>query len=240
MPAVRASRRSAFTLVELLVVIGIISVLIAILLPALARARESAASTQCLSNIRQLAMAQIAYAATQRNLLVVAGTGTEQGTWIGALQAYSSNALIRRCTSDQSPYFDEPIPLSSPPRKRMTSYGINNYLSPTHAPFGATIITKITQVRRAARIIQFAELAETGSYAGADHLHVDQFYFALAPSATLSRIGQQMPLGRHGPKPDSWDARLNFSFLDGHAESLSIREVYTNPKINRFNPALAK
>ncbi len=53
----------AFTLVELLVVIGIIALMISILLPALAVAKQSAMTTVCASNIRQLATCSIAYAA---------------------------------------------------------------------------------------------------------------------------------------------------------------------------------
>src|SRR5882672_9752632 len=64
MPARRRPRplqSHAFTLVELLVVIGIIAVLIGILLPVLGKARESARSIQCQSNLRQFFMADAIY-----------------------------------------------------------------------------------------------------------------------------------------------------------------------------------
>ncbi len=60
------ARARGFTLIELLVVIAIIAILAAILFPVFARARENARKSNCQSNIKQLATAQLQYRAGLR------------------------------------------------------------------------------------------------------------------------------------------------------------------------------
>lgn len=83
------SERRGFTLVELLVVIGIISVLIAILLPTLSRAREHGNSVKCLSNLKQIGAAIQMYANDNKGAVVPAWID-DAGAATAGMESYAT------------------------------------------------------------------------------------------------------------------------------------------------------
>jgi prepilin-type N-terminal cleavage/methylation domain-containing protein/prepilin-type processing-associated H-X9-DG protein len=85
------AHKSGFTLVELLVVIGIIALLIAILLPSLSRAREQAKRVACASNVRQFCNALIMAANENKGRLM--DVGNRNGQWDDSGNTYRSDEV---------------------------------------------------------------------------------------------------------------------------------------------------
>src|SRR5688572_1598921 len=99
--------RNAFTLVELLVVIGIIALLISILLPSLAAARRQAKSVTSLSNLRQVGIGIVQYRIENKGYYPLAAwnkfPGRARFRWADAIYPYMKNTEVY-----MSPQLDEP------------------------------------------------------------------------------------------------------------------------------------
>lgn len=132
-------RRTAFSLVELLVCIGIILLLIAVLVPVIGRAREAAGCTRCASNLRQILQATIAYTADNGGSLPqpndfliemspprvgwlynppIANPANESQVETGSLWQYLRSRDVYRCPAAPTDY-------TSGPTQHLTSYMMN-------------------------------------------------------------------------------------------------------------------
>ncbi len=124
-------KRNGFTLIELLVVIAIIAILAAILFPVFARAREKARQTSCLSNMKQIALAQLMYAQDydERTVrwigYVDAGdyNPPQFSYWYEYIMPYVKNEQIFVCPSAGDKALD---PGSAPADSYLCTYAVSN------------------------------------------------------------------------------------------------------------------
>jgi prepilin-type processing-associated H-X9-DG protein len=156
--------------------------------------------------------------------------------WLNTLQGYYGKGLMARCPEDFSAHWPAesgggvPVPPSSDQYRR-SSYGINEFTDVDLIPWGGPY-TRIEHYRRPGNVIHFMEMTEEGEYAGADHPHV-YLWVGNVPAKAY----QQLQTNQHGGPARSWSGRANYGFLDGHAETLRLDEVYTDKSRNRFDPA---
>ncbi len=222
----RAVVRGGFTLVELLVVIGIIALLVAMLLPVLKKAQGAAYKAACLSNLRQLTMAWEYYATDNKGYLVdgwadrtTAPPGMAQygprpqipffkGTvWPpvnGKPMGNTEEAIKEGCLykyARNTQVFHCPGDFSW----HLQSYGINAWLNGEGASgCRPTIITKRNDIKRASEVFVFIDENDWRNYNMGYNLG----------SFMVPRTGNQWI-----DAPGTWHNNgANLSFADGHAE----------------------
>ena len=247
------SKQAGFTLIELLVVISIIALLIAILLPALGRARHSAQAMQCLSNIRQMQIAHNAYVIEHKGQLIQANLGHGGIThgsfdpWFVTLAQEYGTDITARSPLDTSPHWGpapagQSIPGAPADQRRLTSYGINNFLDKVTNPWGPDYNFSFTgytwdNVPRPAATIHFVTMAFEGDFAGADHPHVEGWLNNPSPA---SKAATEVQTNSVGGDAGLSTAVSNWGYLDGHAEAQPFRDVLTDIDTNNFDPWKAR
>ncbi len=214
--------RKAFTLVELLVVIGIIALLIGMLLPALNVAREQAKTTTCLSNLRQLGLAVQTYIASSGGVYPPAKDGTSDwdfrvtptGVEPGILWMGKSNPQIQQCPSCdlKSPTVTDPY----------TGYNYNiSYIGHGWGEYRVAP-ARAGQIRRSSETALFGD----GQYYGG----TNKFMRSPGTDNPIVNGDAATPMTRAaGTQGYRHRGKTNVLFCDGHGESVRGRFTTTSP-----------
>ena len=185
-------KRSGFTLIELLVVIAIISILAAMLLPILGRAKQRAWATSCLSNVKQIGLATRMYA--DDNADALPRSAHQGASWVATLQSYCGGTNLWRCPRDEH-------------KTRRYSFALNDYLLPPSIA-GVGDFSKSTQVPSPVQTFWLGECAE--AYTSNDHFH---FSPSNDGDYTPTSFASQVAVHRHL-------LGANYLYVDGHAQLL--------------------
>ncbi|MBI5388436.1 MAG: prepilin-type N-terminal cleavage/methylation domain-containing protein [Verrucomicrobia bacterium] len=217
---------AAFTLIELLVVIAIIAVLAALLLPALANAKQRASSVQCLSQMRQIGLATVLYADDNDGFLPRSShsaMANGQLPWGYALVPYVQSKSFTRPDALWTNLFNSLYRCPKDPRRSSDwSYGKNVYMELSAQETGGPTWQRMEQIQHPAGTVLYAEKLG-GSMA--DHF-MAQFW---------ADGGQpEVDKTRHLKKS-------NYIFCDGHAAGHRFEDTFDPARrIDNWNPETAR
>jgi prepilin-type N-terminal cleavage/methylation domain-containing protein/prepilin-type processing-associated H-X9-DG protein len=212
--------RCGFTLIELLVVIAIIAGLLAILTPALRKAKDSARKIMCLSNCRQMGIALQAYLIERKDRLPPSSChiSNPEQYWLTVLSRYTDQKLLYRCPADKAElFFDWDRPNEEQPNARWSSFAINALLDPP-ADFN-----KASNVKRPMYCIYISEAPD--EWKQYDHLHPENW-------GSIPEARGQIAWNRHRNCS-------NYIFVDGHAETLQLEDTWNWPGRCLWHPKYA-
>ena len=199
-----------FTLIELLVVIAIIAILASMLLPALAKAKESGKRITCVNDLRQLGLSMQMYADDNEGLQPQRTINRPGGSWPTALRPYYIDLKVLMCPNDLNPLSTSGANSNEDraPRSYMVN-GWNDYFEAQGTAFATMEGTKMTEsaIRQPSETILFGEkLAES------QHFYMD--FMEVDPSDLTGNDFNQLDHDKHmRTKPGSGGS--NFAFADG-------------------------
>jgi prepilin-type N-terminal cleavage/methylation domain-containing protein/prepilin-type processing-associated H-X9-DG protein len=237
----RSSRDAGFTLVELLVVIGVIALLISILLPALNKARETARQLQCLSNMRQVGLAFRFYANDHRQWLpyglwfAPGGDTNLQLSWDDCLLSGGRYGLYhRQLTYNDVRFFNTPlsvrVPLFKCPNDRDPDGQYASTWKISYAPVAGDSSRPFRTQYTANQPIGGWKYDQVG---GDTILLTESFKSNNAQGngyGVLYNADEQLPWvsTTAAPRRGIHGRRLNYIFFDGHGEFLEPRQTVGN------------
>lgn len=226
----RAASRSsgqAFTLIELLVVIAIIAILAGMLLPSLAKAKESGRKIGCLNNIRQLGLACRMYVDDNENCYPFRFNQDTIKGWASVLQPYYISLKVLVCPSD-GPNPASQRYLSEPADRADRSYMINAWDDYFQVTFNANDWNSIQRVAKTNSMPESAVKHPSDTIIFGEKItECDHFYMDFLEPPTgndLDWIEETRHMSINTEK-NGGRGGSNFAFVDGSVRYLKIGKM---------------